>query len=57
MFDLRDIFELIDDRFNDGTFPQQQLVCQREQAILHLAFERSNEADTKGLSEFFGQCR
>ena len=41
VFDLGDIFELIEDGFDNRTFPQQELVRPHEEAGFHVAFERS----------------
>jgi hypothetical protein len=37
VLDLRDIFELIDNRFNDGALAGQKLIHQRHELILHIA--------------------
>ena len=36
MFDLRDILKLVNDRFDDGTLMQQELIRQRDEHIFHL---------------------
>lgn len=43
MFNLRDILELVDDGFNDGTFTQQQFVAQQHQLVLHVGFELGDQ--------------
>src|SRR5687767_6486686 len=55
MLDLRDILQLIDDRFNDRPLAQQQFVHQRHQTVLHVALDASDELHTSNkqfLKEF-----
>jgi hypothetical protein len=56
MLNLRDVFELIHDAFNDGTFPQKQLVHQGYQAIFHVLSQFSDELDTEGIQKLLEQC-
>ena len=53
MLNLRDIFELIDDAFNDGPFAQKQFIHPREQAVFHVFLEFGDELDTERLQELF----
>ncbi len=39
MLDLGNVFQLVNNGFDDGAFPQQQAVCQGHQAIFHIALE------------------
>lgn len=39
MLDLRDILQLVDDRFDDGSLAQQQFVSQGHQPVLHVGLE------------------
>ena len=43
VFDLGDVFQLVIDRFNQGTLSQQQLVLQSHQPILHVLFDGGNQ--------------
>lgn len=38
MLNLRDVFELVKDAFDDRTFPEQELVGERYQLVGHVAF-------------------
>jgi len=38
MFDLRNVFELVDDGFRDGSFAQEEFVHQRDRSIFHIGF-------------------
>ena len=51
VLDLRDILELINDRFYDGTLPQQQVFRQRHQAVLHVRAQLGNQANTEGFQQ------
>ena len=53
MLDLRDILELIDDTFNDGSLAQDELVMQGDQTVLHVLSQAGNELNAKGLKEQF----
>jgi len=53
MLNLRDIFELINDAFEDGTFAQEQFVHQREQAVFHVFLEFGDELNAERLQELF----
>ena len=46
---LRNILELVDHAFNNGTFAQQQLVHHRHQSILHDLLESRDEPNVEGL--------
>ncbi len=43
MLDLTDVFELIIDGLNNGLLAQEQLVGEREQAIVHLFTELGDQ--------------
>ena len=53
MLNLRDIFELIHHAFNDGAFPQEQFVHQRQQAIFHVFPQFGDKLHTERLQELF----
>ncbi len=36
VLDLRDILELVDDRFDDGAFTKQELVHKRHESVFHV---------------------
>ena len=55
MFNLRDVFELIYDTFNDGPFPQKELVDQRQQAVFHVLPQFGDELNAKRVKELFKQ--
>jgi len=50
MFDLRDIFQLIIDGFDNRAFPQQNFIHERHQAIAHIFLQLGDE-----LNSFFKQ--
>ncbi len=52
MFNLRNVLELINDRFHNRTFTQQQPIGQRHQAIFHVAPEFGDKLHVEGLEEF-----
>ena len=45
VFYLRNVFQFIVDRFNQGFFPEQNLVCYTHQRVLHVAFNFCNKLD------------
>lgn len=45
VLNLRDILELVDNRFDDGSFAQENLVHQVHEFVLHVAFELGNQLD------------
>src|SRR5512145_328376 len=53
MLNLGDVFKLIDNAFNDGSFAQEELVYQRQQAIFHVFAKLGDELHAKGLKELF----
>jgi hypothetical protein len=55
MLDLRNIFELVNHTFNDGTFSKQELVHQRHQTVFHVFSEFCNELEVKDLQELLKQ--
>ncbi len=48
---LRDILELIDNTFDDGSFAQQQVVSQREQAVFHILAQLGDQLHIEGLEQ------
>ena len=56
MLDLRNILELVDDTFNNGSFAQEKLVMQSDQTILHVLSQAGDELNTKGVKEQFKEC-
>ena len=53
MLNLGDIFELIDDAFEDGALAQEQFVDPREQAVFHVFIEFGDELDSERFQELF----
>ena len=55
MFNLRNVLELIDDRFDDGAFAQQHHVQPRDKAVLHIILDSRDQqqATLKQLREQF----
>ena len=51
VLDLGDVPEMIDDRFDDGVLPQQQVFRQRHQAVLHVRAQLGHQANTKGFQQ------
>jgi hypothetical protein len=51
VLNLGDILELINDRFDDGALPQQQVFRQRHQAVLHIRTQLGNHANTEGFQQ------
>lgn len=49
MLDLRNVLELINDAFNDGSFSKQKLVHPGHQAVLHVLSEFGNELEVECL--------
>jgi len=48
---LRHIFELVDDRFEDGALAGQQLVIQAHQVVLPMAARLSKKLDAPVLAQ------
>ena len=46
MFDLRDIFELIVDGFNNEAFAKHELIFNEHKAVLHIFANISNELES-----------
>lgn len=46
MLDLRDVLELIHDRFDDGALSQHDLVEHRHEPALHVRFQPGHELDS-----------
>ncbi len=55
MLNLRDVLELVDDRFNNGAFASQHLVRQPHQARLHVAFGLGIQLDATGVQQLLKQ--
>jgi len=53
VFDGGDIFQLVNDGFDDGSLSQQQAVIQLEQGILHSAPQFGDELYSSLLQELF----
>ena len=53
VLNLGDVFELIHDTLDDGTFPEKQLVYQRHQTIFHVLSQFGDELDTERVQELF----
>ena len=54
MLDLVDVFELIMDGFDDGTFAQQELVGPVEQSVVHLFAQFGDELQFLGDQQLLG---
>ena len=48
MLDLADVFELVDDGFDEGAFAQQELIHQGHETVLHVAFEACDQLQAAG---------
>ena len=48
MFNLRNVFELVNDGFRNGSFPQEEFVHQRYKHIFHIGTNASNQLDIEG---------
>jgi hypothetical protein len=49
MLNLSNVLKLVNDRFNDGSAAQQQLITQHYQTVLHVPFERGDQLDATML--------
>src|SRR5215469_2363542 len=54
MLNLRNVFKLVNDRFNDGAFAHQKFIRQMHQTILHVFAQASDEMQPM-LKEQFAQ--
>lgn len=43
--DLRNVFELVEHAFDDGAFPEEQLVSQGQEPLHHVALPMGQEAN------------
>ena len=55
MFNLRDVFELIGDGLDDGTFAQQEPVGPVEQTVVHLFAQFGDELEPLGDQQLLGE--
>ena len=55
MLDLRDVFELISDRLDDGAFAEQKFVRPVEQTVVHLCAQFGDEVQPVGHQQLLGQ--
>ena len=55
MLDLRDVFELIGDGLDDGSFAQQELVGPVQQPVVHLFTQLGDELKPVGDQQLLGQ--
>ena len=55
MLNLRNVLELIDDRFNDGAFASEQLVSEPHQTRLHGALRLGIQRDAVGVEQLLKQ--
>ena len=51
MLNLGDVLELIDNAFDDGSFAQQDLVSQRDQAVLHILAQPGDQLHIEGFKQ------
>ncbi len=54
MLDLADVFELIIDGLNDGSFAQEEFVGPLEQAVVHLCTQLGDEVHPVSHQELLG---
>src|SRR5215207_8806204 len=55
MLNLRNVLELVNNGFHDGTFAQQEFVHQWHQPIFHIGAKPCDQLDIEGAQEFFKQ--
>lgn len=55
MLNLRDVFELIGDGLDDGSFAQQELVGPVQQPVVHLFTQLGDEVQTVGDQQLLGE--
>lgn len=55
MLDLRDVLQLVDDRFDNGTLAKHQTVSQGHQSLFHVALELGDELNACGFEQLFCQ--
>jgi len=55
MLNLRDVFELIGDGFDDGTFAQKEFIRPVEQAVVHLLTQLGDEMQSMSHHQVLGQ--
>lgn len=53
VLNLRDVFELVNNRLDNGAFPQQNLVEDRYQFVFHVRFDSNDELQVKIAQGFF----
>jgi len=55
VFDLRNVLELVNHAFNDGTCTKQEVVHPRHQSVVHLLAEFGNELKVESLQKLLNQ--
>ena len=55
MLDLADVFELVIDGLDDGSFAQEELIGPLEQAVVHLFAQFRDEVQSVGHQQLLGQ--
>ena len=55
VFDLRDVLELVDDRLDNGSLPQKELIGHQHQAVLHVGSQLGDELDIEGSQQIVVQ--
>jgi hypothetical protein len=55
MLDLADVFELIGDGLDDGSFAQEELIRPIEQAVVHLFAQLRDQVQSLGDQQLLGQ--
>jgi len=55
MLNLRDVLQLVDDRFDNGALAEHQTVIERRQSLFHVALEFGDELNACGLEQLFCQ--
>jgi hypothetical protein len=53
VFDLRDIFEVVDNALNDGALAEQQLVQEGHQLVFHVLTEFGHQLHIPGFEQVF----
>ena len=55
VFNLGDVFELIDNGFDQGSFAQQEFVGHRQELIFHVGSQLGNQLEIKERFQLFAQ--
>lgn len=55
MLNLRNILQLVNDGFDDGTLADQQAITQRHETIIHVALELGNQLHPHAFKQLLSQ--